>query len=397
MGLCYALALLAFFSLSLRGVGEHYQIFAEHSRQLRLGINPYGVIFPCCTGPFLYSPFCSLFFFSLFSPLPLKWGEMLYTGLSVALFFPALHSFITQVKKFFPAFAGHPLRHLVWMMIASELLGSILATKLEIFLVAGALWGTSLLLQERDWMAACCLAMVATFKLQAVPTVILFAIILCKHRRGWRFSLAFLLWSLFFFFLPLAFLGPSASFWSLNQTWLSSISAHVSGDWLTPVYQHIFGFLVHGLGIPVSLPFAKGVMVVFGAMIGLFCLWYPVIRVQQPLSCREGILLSFGLGCLYVVTFAPLSQSNAYLWYVPSVFAVLYFLDKRQSPIRLQEIILGGAYFLISIAYSDLVPRFAHRYFYAIRIKAVGTLGLIFCLMGLAWIEGRKKSRTAAI
>lgn len=316
--ICYLLSLLGLVALIPRGPGGHYRIFVESYRAFASGLDPYAAWCTGCTAPFLYSPSASLYFYSLFSFLPAKLGEVSYTLLSTGLFLFTLNRFLETLEAELDfAFSKSPFRHLAWLMVASELMGGILATKPEILLVTGALAATRALWLGHYGWAGLLLAAVCNFKLQGLPLVGLMAVPAFWHRRAGRAFVSFAVFSSLLYLAPWLYLGSWQKFQAITASWLHAVDQQVSTEWLKAVYQHLFGFLHAANWVPMSLPLAKKILTGVGGLLALglsgFCWREP----RTPLAFRRGVLLALGLGCLYIVAFSPLSQSNGYLWYVP--------------------------------------------------------------------------------
>ncbi len=390
------MAVIGLLALIPRGVGEHFIFPTEAFRWLVRGQDPYGVILPRCTGPFLYSPASAYLLFSFFSLFPEKLGEVLYTASGAALFLFSLVIFLRMLKDEFQFdLNAHPLRHLAWLMVSSELMGAILATKLELFLVAGGLFGFSWALRGRWALAGICFAAICNFKLQALPAVLLFTIPSLRNRRGLSFFLSFSLASLFFFFIPWPLLGSWRQFIVINTAWFAALDSQVSTEWMFPVYQHFFGFLA-GQSVPMNLLLAKRLMAGFGGTLALVLAAFSWGHSRGEKNLQESLLLAFGLGCLYTVAFSPLSQSNAYICYLPSVFCFLYFSSKARLPIPVQAMVMGVVYAFVSITYSDLVPRSIYHIIYGFKIKPLAAVVFMLFLV-MAGLLTTKQNRIADV
>ncbi len=393
-GVCALVSLLSLVTVALRPVGEHFIFPTEASRWLFDGRIPYGVILPRCTGPFLYSPASALFFFSWFSFPPEPFFQSLYVWLSVAFFFYGLLRFSRALAarlKF--DWTQHPLRNLFWLMVTSELSGAITGVKFELSLVGGCLLAFAYWLEGRDVAAGIGLAITANFKLQALPVALLGAAVLVRQRSGVKFLVSFAVTSALLWALPWPLMGDWAHFLNVNRAWMAGIDAQVSGEWTKAVYQHLYGFLGRAWGLNFELAEARRLMGVVAVGLG------AAVFLRRPEGESEranGLLFALGLGCLYVVAFSPLSQSNAYLWYTPAVLALLYFGDRARVTVKAQTAGLLASYFLISLAYSDLVPRAWYRTFYDLRLKAFVTTLLLMALLGLGlWTAWRQRRYSA--
>ncbi len=397
-GVCALVTLLSFAAVASRPVGEHFIFPTEAFRWLIAGKIPYGVVLPRCTGPFLYSPTSALFFFSWFTFPPEPFFQSLYVWLSTAFFAFGLFRFSRALAtKLGFVWTRHPLRNLIWLMITSELAGSVTGVKFEISLVGGCLLAFAYWLEGRDWRAGLWLALIANFKLQALPVAMLGMAVLARGRTGVRFFTAFALGSLLFWILPLPFLGSFTHFMDVNRAWMAAIEVQVANEWMKNVYQHLYGFIERATGFSLSLVEARRLMAVVAALLGAAVFLRPLDGRDSRESVANGLLFALGLGCLYVVAFSPLSQSNAYLWYTPALLPLLYFGDRAKIPLRVQLVTLLAAYFFISLVYSDLVPRTWYRTFYDLRVKAFATTLLLAALAGMGLFTAWRSTRRAEI
>ena len=396
-GVCALVTLLSAVAVAVRPVGEHFIFPTESFRWLIAGKIPYGVILPRCTGPFLYSPSAALFFFSWFSLSPEALFQSLYLWLSIAFFAFGLFRFSRALAtRLGFDWTAHPLRNLIWLMLTSELAGAVTGVKFEISLIGGCLLAFAYWLEGRDLRAGLWLAITANFKLQALPVALLGMAVLARRRTGAKFFTAFAAGSFVMWILPLPFLGGWTHFMEVNRAWMAGIELQVSTQWMKTVYQHLYGFMERAWGISLSLAEARRIMTMVAALLGAAVFLRPTDGRESREATANGLLFALGLGCLYVVAFSPLSQSNAYLWYTPSLLALVYFADRAKVAVRAQTVTLLAAYFFISLAYSDLVPRAWYRHLYDLRIKAFVTTLLLVVLVGMGLFTASRSSSLRA-
>ncbi len=367
-------ALLALAAVSVRPVAHHYIVFSEPARLLWSGQSPYGAIFSYGAGGFHYSPACAMLFFAPFAYFPERVGQFLYLSASLLIFAFGLTRWIRALKtELHWDFFSSPYRHLVCLMVASELVGSVLATKLEIAML-GLLFlcGAWLMERSRPVASGFLLFFLVTWKFQPLPVWGLVAVALARDRKALK---TFLLGGLFLA-SPLCLLP--FPFWSWHDStvvwhdWLFHLSTYARNGWLDPIYQHLYVPLLRLVGVSVPFAYAQAVSVAVGISCAIAV--FRLKSEQRQLQNLEKLLFAISLGSGYVVLFSPLSQSNAYLWYSPVLFGWVYFAEKNRVNKTAVWVALCAVFILVSLAYSDLCPRFLYHWLYPRGLKAVGGL-----------------------
>lgn len=380
----------AYVSVLLKTPGGHYSSFSQPALYLWRGEDPYGV--PFAGGMNFYSPSCALFFFSAFAFLPPALGQGLYVGVSIALWIAAVVYFLRAAQASLGLrFQGQPGTQLLWLMVGSELVGAIQATKLEILIVAQVLFAAGCLLRgKHEWLAGVALGVGTQWKFQPLPLVGLLLVVLLPRGRGRAFLAGFTgaiaaLTLLPYVFFPVAFVNR------LYEHWLGTLREYGESAWMHPIYQHVFQTAARVVGWQASLPVARGISLAAG--VGLAASLLVAVRRWKGGAEKKGIVLAVSLASAYAVLFSPLSQSNGYVLYTPLLFGLVFFGSLSTAKGRWGA---GAAYFLVSIAYSDLVPRAWYRYFYDHAYKPVG-VALLLVLLGVAVNRSFHSSSSARI
>jgi hypothetical protein len=217
-----------------------------------------------------------------------------------------------------------------------------------------------------------------------VALVLLVTILM--RRQFWTL-ISFVASSLFFLLIPALFL-PAPFLLHVTRHWVSSTREYVQIDWLrAPIFQHVYAFAYRGLGIPVSLGTANGITCLVGLGFAAYLLrwlWPLRRRGTGPAAETAGLLIALGLGSAFTAIFSPLSQSNAYLIYTPLLIPIFIFAGLTRQDRRAVFAISLVAYWLISIAYSDLTPRPIYHRLYYDAVKPLGVILLIALLFHVA-------------
>ncbi len=117
-------------------------------------------------------------------------------------------------------------------------------------------------------------------------------------------------------------------------------------------------------------------------------LLFAWVSLKKRFPPREvfpiGLLLAFAIGGAFIVLFSYMTQTNGYILYLPLPLAI-FFLAVYPSnlPSRAWLGVIFAAYFLISLSFSDLVPRSVRLWAMASVPKPIGTLLLLGLLSWL--------------
>lgn len=377
-----ALSAFAFFRLFLQPLSAHYMIFTGAARALWAGQDPYGQYFGSKLGLWYYSPGCGLFFFGPFAALPDWVGVSLYMVASFGLF-------LWGMAAFARALSGEaPWKwHLLWLALASQMMGGIGSTKLEVAMT-GILLGSCAWIIEgrRRLLAAVVLAMIASWKFQPIPTVGLIALSGLVARRDWKFPLVFAAALAGWFALPALALGAGRLF-ELHQTWGATFDPFVRKAYDN--FDNIYSFFRNGAGWKLSYASAQAVGAGFAIGIAAWVARSGWMARGESAHAR-GVLLSVSLGAAFTAVFSPLNQNNGYILLAP-LFLSAYVL-RRNGPRAVWSWILGGVWLVLSLAYSDAIPREAREAIRHFTVKPLAVLGLA---LAVAWGVERERRHGA--
>lgn len=372
-GLSYFL-LVSFLSwiMALRpAFSGHYDIFSRAALRLWAGENPYGI--ESVSGYWFYSQSCGLFFFGPFAVLPYKVGLGLFLAVSWGVFFTGARRLLRNLDMSLATTTAF------WGLIGSEMIGSLLNTRIEIVMTGVVLWVTALLLEGR-WLglAGLALAAVCDWKFTTIPVAGLLMVSAWFVPARRRFIGWFLFGALFWKLAPYAVLS-SDSMREMNLTWASSLQVYMLDRDNWRGFAHIFGFLDRTRLLSVSFLTAQLTGIILGLLLG--ATWWSVSRRRRDPSL---LLEAVAWGSGFALVISPLSQSAAYIGYAPLLIAVLaglsHMTDKRRGWF------VGGvaaSWFFVSLAYSDVVTSAGRRWLAAYGIKPIGILILLVLLARL--------------
>lgn len=376
-------SVLAFCKLMTSGNSGHYDFFRATALKIWSGENPYAIPYP--SGYFLYSPSCALFFYGLVAWLPYFVGLALYMGASWLLLRFALKEFLGGV-----GLAKADL-NLFYFILSSEVIGTLLNARIEIFILGIVLLaGTWIFQQRREGLAYFLLAMICNFKMQSLPTVGLLLVVDLVGRRRLRPTFYFAASLLFWYLVPFA-VRPSALLVDSYRTWISFFGPYVRAGWMD--FQHIYRFIFKISGAQPSFDFGQKISALCGALFAVVLGWrvWRDLRVQRTLRAdssvpvdllRDWNLRALALGAAFVCLFSPMGQSAAFTLYAPLLLCI-FVLRARGSLLRrwLWNTLLVVAFFFISLAYSDLTPRSFRIVFFDYSVKAFGISILSLALL----------------
>lgn len=361
----------------------HYINYTAPARALWRGEDPYGITFPGSPGAFFYSPGCALYFYGLFTLFPDRLGQLLYMVLSVAVFGFAIVSLLKTLKEKGWDLQSLPYRHLFWLMAGSEMVGGIVAVKIDVLIGGVVLWLVSCVLRGRREIAACfILGLLTSFKLHPVLIFGLMMAALTTH----SFARVALLCSAFGAGIVFGLISPFVALPSdfaegVTRHWSSEIDRFVSVAWMDDIFQHIYGFLGRAFNFRVPLSIANQITAVVGVATAAMVFWFG-----RKVSKETGLIVGAGIGSGFVVVFSQLIQSNSYIIYFPLVLSFLWVATDLKWSKRTVYPLLITAYLLISIFYSDLTPRPLYHILYQWGVKPLGVI-----LLGVATLIGYKK------
>lgn len=399
-------SLLSLIKLLLQKVPGHYRVFTGAGRALWNGRDPYGSSFDTGVGYYFYSPTCALTVFGPLSHLPEKLGLVVYMAGSWALF-------AWGARKLANAFALSPARmQWFWALIAAQMAGGILASKLEVAIV-GLMMGAVAMLADSGGprglissrglpgaadrpeptslalprptstfkpiaLAALILAAILNWKFQPLPVVGLIVLARLITLRDWRFPLLLLASLAFWSALPYLFFAPDFVA-TIHQHWNTTFTAFVRESVLN--FENVFAMVRRVFNLVLTFEVTQLISVAAGVALAAVVAARAlnvIHRREDDLARRDTELLALALGTMFVTAFSPLGQNNALILYAPLLMTALIRLDQAKSS-RDQKIwrwVLGIACAVMILAYSDLVPKSLQGTLRALSVKSLACLGL---------------------
>lgn len=359
----------------------HYDFFRASALKIWAGENPYAILYP--SGYFLYSPSAALFFYGAVAWLPYWTGLAIYMLASWAVLFWGARRFLRALAL------NSSDKNLFYFLLSSEVIGTLLNARIEIFIlgiVLGA--GAWLLQQRREGLAYFLLAMVCNFKMQSFPTVGLLLMVAVWGLGHWRGVGVFLASLVFWYALPYA-VRPAEFITTCYQTWTQFFGPYIGASWLD--FQHLFRFVYKLTGWAPSFSAFQKMSAAIGGLFALALAARIYRDKQKKLSSAALKRLAWGwnfralaLGAGFICLFSPMSQSAGFVLYAPLLALVIYFRrHENYFSYRTWTFLLGIAFFMISIAYSDLVPKDLRGLFFDHATKAGG----VTLLTGAVFME----------
>lgn len=386
------ISLLSTVTLMSRPVGGHWGIFTSAALAILERGDPYGTTFGWGVGPYYYSLNCGLLFFGPFAMLPLFWGLLLFIIVSWTVFVAGLFSLDRSLETHFGfSIRTMPYRHLFWLMLASEMTGGILSSKIEVIMVGAMFFALKFLIEGRSLFAGFLLGWITDWKFQPLPIIglVAFVLLLAKDWRALgRFLGGVLVALLVAQLIPTLWYGwePALALYSRQREVLMTF---LEGHWLG--FQHVYAFAVKGLGIEFGYETVKRISVVGGLiLLGVLIVAWKRAAPAKKLEHQPWLIFSFGLGAAYMNMFSPASQSNAYILHAPLVLGLFYFASSGSFfKTRAYLISLLAGYFFVSLAYSDLNPAPLRRYMFSHSYKPVGIAVLLvaMCYAFFSWSQ----------
>jgi hypothetical protein len=367
MAILVAVSLLSLIKLLRQEVPGHYRVFTGAGRALWQGQNPYGTDFGTSVGYYFYSPSCALTVFGPLAMLPEKLGLIVFMAASWMVFVWGARKF-ADVCRLSPS-------HLQWFwgLIAAQMAGGVLASKLEIAIAGILLGAIAELIQKprfgRSAVAvAAALAAVLNWKFQPLPVVGLLLIAWIWRIRDWRFPAAIGVALAVWYALPFAFF-PVEFVRSIHETWQTTFSHFVAESVLN--FENIFAFLHAVTGKAISF---EDTQLISGAM-GFSLALGLAIHLYRGSPFEPAVLLAVTMGTMFMTVFSPLGQNNALILYAPLLLCALIAHGRAHDRRRLQWTI-GVVCAVMILAYSDLVPRAVREALRHLSIKSVACFAL---------------------
>ncbi len=326
-----------------------------------------------------------MLFFSWFAWMPERIGQFVYLLVSLSILFLGTRAFLQALLTSLGwDFWKSRYRNWVCLLVSSELIGSILTTKLELLMVGVTLYAFSLLLTgRRPLLAGLCMGLLLNWKFQPLPIIGLVTLGLgfINRKTAIRFALGVVAVVILLMPLPFPFQSWDATI-KIHSAWKESLSAFIERDWLA--FHHLFTFLNHGLGIEVPYRIAQGISAGAGlALAAGLAVWLQGVPRADKARLQKILLIALTMGCGFIVCLSPLSQSNAYIWYAPMVLVFAWAAERTGARPGWVGLVLGMTFILVSILYSDLCPRPLYKLVFAKGIKPVGALFLLLSTLSL--------------
>ncbi len=379
-------------TLFLRVTG-HYINYTAPALYLWRGADPYGITFPGSPGAFFYSPGCALYFYGLFAFLPPILGQFLYMAFSAAVYIVGLRMLLaTLTERRIFDLRTSPYRNLFWFMIASEVLGGIIAVKIDVLMVGGAFVCVACLIQKRRALPALfAMGILTSFKIHPIS---LFGLLLIPYflDRKWKEPLSYASGVVLGLLSPLLVFSPAMS-WHLTHQWLGTLREFTTYQWLAPIFQHIYGFLFRAFGWPMNVGITSAITAVFGLSFAVLVAWFyrRENRVSPDSALGWTLLLALGLGSTFTAVFSQLIQSNSYVVYTPLVLGLIAGAHRANWPRAKTATLLVTCFIVISLAYSDFNPRRFYWLVYGWGIKPLGVIAMATAFL-FALLPQRKTS-----
>lgn len=379
-----AFSLLSLVRLLLQKVPGHYRVFAGAGGALWHLQDPYNNTFGTGVGYYFYSPACALLVFGPVSFLPEKLGMIVYESASWAVFVWGAH-------RFWKSFGGRAsLLQWFWAAITAQVVGAIMASKLELS-IAGLLLGSISLIKDSGGrlnrsaiVGAVLLSAILNWKFQPLPVVGLLLLSRAILWRDWKLPVLFSAMLASWYLLPFAFF-PVDYLKHIHMTWQSGFSTFLTESVFH--FENVFAFLNHAFAVPSNFAQTQIASVVIGLlMVAYLVLWiYRTPPAERPAG---SLLLSVALGTTFMTAFSPLGQNNALILYAPLLMCAFICLQNSARPRRWTGLISFACAIMI-LSYSDLVPTSARDVLRQFSVKALACLILG---TGVAWGLWRDKT-----
>ncbi len=362
----------------------HYRVFTRAALKLWAQQNAYGSDLGTGVGYWFYSPTCGMLFFGPFALLPEPVGLALYMMLSWAMLTWGIKRFL---KSLAPFKISARTENWFWFALTSQMVGAILASKVEIFMVGGLLLSCAWLLEGRRLQAGIFLSLLLNWKFQPLPSLLLLTLVVVFLRKDWKFPLTLILgwigWSL----LPLLYLGKTL-FLEIHSTWSSTFSSFVHEGWKD--FENLFAFMQNSLDLSLTYQDTQILSVLFGVgCAAVLSFWLHHHKSQADYALKGGTLLALALGSTFICIFSPLGQNNALILFTPLLIAGFFSFDSAKGTLReVWRLALLCLWAVMTLPYSDLVPmqeRVMLRHFV---VKPPGIL--LFSALLMSLIFGRK-------
>ncbi len=373
LGLFLSLGFIVVLHSSVSEANIHFKIFINASREFFANTNPYGRSFQDSGGfatLWLYSPTTAIIFYPL-TLIPTKLALFSYLFISWLLYLYGLFSF----AKIVWGRLGLGGSAIYWAVLSSELIGSLQAAKIEVFMTGLALISFAKL-AEGKWkrLSAFFLALLCNIKFLLLPSVgLLAAYLLASNRRAaFRWTGAFALSLIGLYALPFLFFDSTLVL-EAHKVWFQSLSHSAEQTWRS--YQSLYAFSAQHLSYPENIIQLKILGAVMSLMFLLLALW----------ARHFGTSMTLVLGSAYSLLFLPMTQSSSFILATP---LILFF---RKLNAKYEKLTLAAYWFLASLLYSDLVPNLWRQSARSFNLKPLALLLFFLALLIAAQRSAHKK------
>ena len=395
-------------SVAGSGLG-HFRIFTGAARALWQGKDAYGTDFGTGVGLWFYSPACGMAVFGPLSLLPEAFG------LAVYLFISWL-AFVWGATKLWKSFGATRVPDLFWLLVAVQMMTSLLAAKLEILMMGLLMWACAEVIRTArarvragsdetarlDWKPAAVMGALLNWKFQPLPTVGLLTIVWMLRpaegeprdleaaaqgliqedeiARRFRFPVAVAFNCLLWFLVPALWFGWKPMLEILVH-WKTTLQPFLEASYLN--FDNIFAFIKAAFGVSITYEMAQRISIITGlAMAVAVTMRLRFSRWDARWSVVDSAAMAMSLGAVYTVVLSPLSQNNAHVLLAP-LFLSAMITWRRLDGDRLGQwvhgLALGFLVIALDFAYSDLIPADLRTLLRGLAVKpaAVALFGMV--------------------
>jgi hypothetical protein len=295
-------------------------------------------------------------------------GNFFFLTLSVVVLTTGFLRFIKTEKT--------DISLLFYLIVSSELVGSISVQRIELLSLGILFWCVSLLKQKKEiFLSGLFIATALSWKLQLLPCFA-FLLIVMRHdiKLLLKFISGFLVGLIANISLPFLFFQTTFAL-SLYRSWISVLGETVQVMW--PQYASSFAFTHQYF----SFPNFYWQIQVFTLLFACVSCWF----VYRFISCKN-YLAAMAMGTLFTSLFSPLSQGAAFILHTPVLIEIL-----RKKRDNLMYFLLVTYWFLASLIFSDLVPFSWRSFANAHKTRPIAVLILLLVYLVITSQEYYKK------
>jgi hypothetical protein len=267
------------------------------------------------------------------------------------------------------------IREIFYVLCAAPMLSAIVSTKLEIFMTGVLMLAAAALIRgDRLERAGVAMALMANWKLQPAPTILLWLLVLLRNGGFKDFSKGLVGGFFAAWFLP-RFFGSWDYISQQESVWASSLATFTR----TSVYnfENVFTFIKFAFGPETPWWLVQALSAVAG-LAAAFCVW-----------TRPWILFAAALGAAFTMAFSPLGQNSALILTAPLLIWITWLSVERLHCIREQSLFLLAVALALIVPYSDLIPLDFREWMHALSVKQMLLLAATFFAL---YLELRSRS-----